>query len=215
MPLTALNSSLTGMAVRWRVGNRSSSHQQGAPINHNFELEEQEELNLTSVEVAGMALIPERWKLDQHGEDLRFIVSLNSEQNKQFEQILEQSLPSGEYLPVRLVGINDGETSWRFGRCLWEAADDGARHLVTLVSQAYDDERGGQGQFLLLQPEVTRMQQEGVLTNLRLDALIDELSRLGVINDDAKTRINATPEMLPFREIRRFDRADNVDDFFI
>lgn len=98
---------------------------------------------------------------------------------------------------------------------MWERQADGAtRHRIVLVPEGYDDERGGTGQFLLLEPEMTMLKQAAVLTKLRVNALIDELNHAGLIDDETRDRINAKPSVLPFNQMRVFDHAVNVGDHF-
>lgn len=201
---------------QWKVGNRSESFQQGSQMYHHVvDLEEQEELALTGVEIDGMTLTPERWKVD--GPDmLTFLVSLDSDDNPKFEQILERRLFSDAretYFSARLFGVNDAETYWSFGECLWQSLDGGgARHLVRLVPKAYDDaDSSGPGLF---QPERTRLMQQSVVTKMRLDALIEELHAAGVLGAEALARINRELTAVPFAEMREFNRANDVDEFF-
>jgi hypothetical protein len=205
---------------KWRVGTRSVSYQDGHPVtmhNHRITFMEQEQLTLTAVEIDGMTLTPDRWKILESTNTVVFLASLDSGENRRFNQILERRLsPEAEeaYFPLRLVGVSDTAGSWRFGECLWEGRDDGgARHLVVLVPEAYDAAHPDDGPGLF-QPERMRLMHQSVLTKMRLSALIEELRLVGVLDDGAVSRINAKPEKLPFADMREFYRAHNVDEFF-
>jgi hypothetical protein len=205
---------------RWKVGNRTFSYQAGQAVtmyNHRITFIEQEELVLTAVEIDGMTLTPDRWKIGEGDNVVTFLADLNAEESQRFNQILERYFfADGEqrYFPARLIGVSDSSGRWRFGECLWEWRDDGSsRHLVILVPEAYDATIDGEG-FSLFQPERMRVMQQSMTTKMRLDALIKELGQAGVLGTEAIARINAELSVFPFAEAREFSRANKVDEFF-
>lgn len=53
-----------------------------------------------------------------------------------------------------------------------------------------------------------------MIATTKLDALIDELHRAGVLDDDAVGRINSSAAAPLFSAWRVFDQAANVESFF-
>ncbi len=100
----------------------------------------------------------------------------------------------------------------RFGKCLWERRDDGgARHRIVLVSEEGDDQEGGLSE--MFEPERSRLMQQAVIVNVKVDALIKELHRVGVLGDEAIARVTQKIAPLPFVRLREFDRVDDVNPF--
>jgi hypothetical protein len=78
-------------------------------------------------------------------------------------------------------------------------------------------ERGGTGgsPFMeMFEPERTRLMQQSVIVSMKLDALIEELHRAGVLGDEAIERITQKMTRLPFAPMREFERVGDVDFFF-
>jgi hypothetical protein len=205
---------------RWKVTSRSYSYQQGqaAPDIHNVDIVEQEDLHLERVEFDGLSLVPDRWSLEPYGEanSLTFLATMDAGTHQRFERVLEhrQADPDAEtYFPVKMVGITEEPVSMRFGECLWQRLDGGgARHRIVLVSERGDDpDQGGPGLF---EPERSRLMQQAVIVNMKLDALIEELHRAGVLDDEAITRITQEVTRLPFAPMREFHRVGDIDLFF-
>jgi hypothetical protein len=202
----------------WRVGDRSYSYQQGQPPGiQTVDLEEEEQLNLERIDFEGLSLIPDQWSLGQWAEatTLTFLTTVDADTHQRFEQALERSYTEEEqtYFPVTWVGIREDPVPMRFGKCLWERGEDGgARHRIVLVSEEGDDQEGGLSE--MFEPERSRLMQQAVIVNVKLDALIEELHQVGVLGDEAIARVTQKVAPLPFVRLRQFDRVDDVDSFF-
>ena len=202
---------------KWQVGDRSYSYQEGrTPGVHTVDLAEQEELHLEQVEFEGLSLTPDRWSLAPRGEGsvLTFLTTMDADTHQRFERALEyrQSDADAEiYFPVKWAGISDDPVSMRFARCVWECLDGGgARHSVILVSEEGDDADG----VNLFEPEMTRLRQQSAMLRTRLDALIGELHRAGVLDDEGAARLGQEIIDVPFSSKREFDRVGDIEFFF-
>lgn len=204
---------------RWKVVTNNYSYQSGqSPTRyvHNVELEMQEELSIERVEFDGISVAPDRWSLESNPGDavvLTMLVSMEPDQNEQFEAVLERHRGSDQqnYFPVKWIGIKDTAVSMRFGRCLWQSLEDSRfRHFIVLVSEDGDDTSIRR----FNEPEMSRLEEQSVIATAKLDALIHELQQAGTLNADAVARINDVARALRPADRRVFDRADDVDSFF-
>ena len=202
--------------VTWLVGGHSTSYRQGAGQNalyvHTFELSEREELRIETVEFGALALVPDRWKLDEDAPStFTFLATLDADQHQDFEQFYRQA--DNSYFPVRWGGVTHQPTSMRFGQCLWEATDNGgARHLVTLVAQEGDTQQAGVN--LLFDPWKSRLIEQAVRIRSGLDVLLSELEQVGVLSDDAIGRVKDSISSPDESRLREFDRVYEIDNYF-
>jgi hypothetical protein len=226
---SALQSAESGDALisdaegdHWRATRHTYSYTDGRAVTtykHEAELREHEDLTLEQVVLEALEVTPDRWSLQSNGDQdtLTFLASLGPEDHKMLERMLEKHRTAEGpeiYFPVNWTGIRDTPVRMRFGKCLWQPlAGGGARHLVVLVSEHGDtaDRLAG---LQLFEPELTRMMQHTVITRMKLDALITELHEAGVLPSEAVDRLNREVDVLPFDLMRKFDRADDVEEFF-
>jgi len=207
--------------VQWEVSSHGYTYRDNMPPVHNIELTEREQLNLDRIEFNGLALTPERWSLEAGDHPvLTFLVRMNAQEHQQFEAILQRRRLAGAdaevYFPVALTGITNQTVRMRFGHCLWQnLGGRGGRHQIVLVAEEGDvRETGYSGFDQLLQPATDRLEEGTIRSKRRLDALVTELHRAGVLDDDAVARINSAADApLSFSEVREFDRALDLDDF--
>lgn len=187
-------------------------------FTHEIKLTEREDLKVERVEFDGLSLTPERWELTPHGDTymVQLLVSLDPAEHDQFEQAQERHRGAGGtgiYFPVRLAGIQDDPISMRFGQCLWQPLDAGrARHKIVLVPEQGDSQ--GPGFQQLMEPGMLRVTQRAAITKIRLDRLVQELERAGVLDSEAIARITQEITVIPFAAMREFEMADDVEDFF-
>jgi hypothetical protein len=207
--------------VQWEVSSHSYSYSNNRPPVHNIELTEMEQLNLERIEFDGLALTPEHWSL-QAGDNpvLSFLASMNPEEHEQFEAILRRRRQADTdaevYFLATLTGITEQPVRMRFGRCLWQNLDaGGARHQIVLVAEEGDVQSKVYPVLSqLFQPAVDRLEEGSLRSKHKQDALMTELQRAGVLDNDAIARINdAASAPLSFSEVREFDRALDIDDF--
>jgi hypothetical protein len=200
----------------WVVSDHSYSYRQGAGRNtlyvHTFELQEREELRIEAVEFGALALTPERWALNEKTPvTFEFLATLDADQHQQFEQFRRQA--DNSYFPVTWGGTSHHPLSARFGRCLWEAADDGgARNLIMLVGQDGDTQQAGLDQ--LFDPWKWRLIEEAVRVRSGFDALVGELEQAGVLGAEAISRIKDSVANPDEARLREFDRVYKIEDYF-
>jgi hypothetical protein len=211
---------------QWIVTDHKTSYsysdaQAMTVCTYEIELTEQEALSLDQVEFEGMALVPDRWKLEADDDRiwLAFLANLNPEQHQRFETVFEQRVsPDAEdYFPVRLAGVADATIQMRFGRCLWQRLDDSAvRHRIWLMGAGGDDEAAVGGVLGdLNQPELSRTVEQAMILKAQMSALLEELQLAGALGHEAVERIRSlgTLENLPFADTREADRSASIDHF--
>jgi hypothetical protein len=167
----------------WRVTNHYSYQDDRLPsvFEYTVDLEEQEQVTLDRAEFRGLAVVPDRWSAASAPEGattVQLLVDMDAEHNGKFERALEEYFKDSEgslYFPVTLAGVSDDPRSMRFGRCIWEPADDGhVRHMIVLVSEQGD---GNRPNFLLGEPQTHRLKERSMTTETALRALIGELEQ--------------------------------------
>lgn len=202
---------------KWRVGNYSSYYTQGqSRKDYTINLDEHEDLTLTGVEFDELSIVPDRFTFDAHDHPvtLTIMITLDHEQNEHFERFLLSSKTGGGYFPVRQIGVSSEPILMRFGRCYWEPLGEGkTRHVITLVSQTGDVDDGDLGILVVVEPEVSRLKEASIKGGRKVDALIQELHRAGVLSNEAIQRISDFAKNPPAETLREFDRAHNVEAF--
>jgi hypothetical protein len=206
--------------VQWEVTSRMYSYRDGMPAAHEMELTERQGLTFDRMEFGGLVLTPERWSLGSGGDPaLTFLASMSAEQHQQFEQELEKRWTAegpDVYFPVSMIGLTDQPIRVRFGRCLWQGFEGGgARHRIVLVPEEGDAQGTGiPGLLQLVEPSRSRLIEQSVGAKLKIDAVIEELQRAGVLAGDAIERIQSAADSAPFAAVREYDRVPDVEDFF-
>jgi hypothetical protein len=183
-------------------------------FEHTVDLLENEQVDLTELVIESLSLVPERWSLDDDGV-LAVLVTVDPAQREHLERLIAEERDSADArLRVQQVGIRDEPVLMRFGRCYWQQLDGGrTRHLIHLMTERSKD-RNRSSFSLMLQPEVTRLQDAAVIQGRKLDALIAELRDAGVLSEDAVARIRESGASAPSAAYREFDRTQDVESFF-
>jgi hypothetical protein len=200
---------------RWTVRSRRYSHTPGIDrYVHRVELIEKDQVVLDRLEFQDLSIAPDRWfaNADREPAVLSAMFDLESDEHTKLEQVFS-AVRNGElqYFPVRQIGIREEAVSMRFGRCYWEALDNGrVRHVVHLVAEDGDDQPG----LLFNEPERTRLIEASIANSRKIEALIQELKAAGFLDDAAVDRIAEFGRQVPHEAQREFDRASNVEDFF-
>jgi hypothetical protein len=206
--------------AEWVVTNRNESYVgAGGPdtvYTHAFALEEREVLTLDRVEFGGLVITPERWSLDRGTVGpmaLTILASLGAEQHRHFERF--HGRDGDLYFDVTWAGIKDDPVRMRFGRCLWQATDDGgARHLVTFVAESEADAGPG-GLNFLFEPWQARLKEQSASQRGAFEALLAELEQAGVLGPEAIGRVRDKASNLDLAHVREFDRVhQGIEDYF-
>ena len=140
-----------------KVKNNSYSYSEGSYVSdyiHNIELEEMEELEVTSLIVGGLDLQPYSYaeRFDENALIIEAKVMLSESQYSDLKGIMK-NMP---YFPVVRQGINEEPREMRFGLTRWSEHKEGIKHELLLIDKSYDDiKKGYKGLF---DPEMSRMQ---------------------------------------------------------
>lgn len=101
----------------------------------------------------------------------------------------------------------------RFGRCLWQQGESGARqHLLVFVSADgdHDEIRRGVG---LNEPQLTNAERIAVQGREIAEAIIDELRVADVLSEEALERIRQRGASAWERRFRDFAEARDLSQF--
>jgi hypothetical protein len=207
---------------RWLVEQNSYSHSGGAEYTHTAVLRELENLTASAVELPGIRLVPEKYAEEDSGQgpyNIRFMTTVEGPDEDLLEQFFSEHRQVS-YFPVVRVGVRDQPVSMRLGRCLWQSLPGGRRHLITLVSEEGDSsevQHALRGVLTLNQPAVRRLEDAAVGVDSQLRALLTELVNAGTLDPAAVDRVIRAGEPNALdqgKAARRFEQADNLDDFW-
>ena len=211
---------IQGDGGQWRVGSRDYAERMwagGIRYVHNVELRESADLTVDRVEFGVLALVPDRWNLDEGTGSATFtlLATLDADQHQHFQRFHGQV--GNSYFPVTWGGTSHQPVSMRFGQCLWEAANGGgARHLVNLVAQEGDTQQAGASVLFdpLFDPWKQRLIEQSVRIRSGFDALLSELEQAGVLGGEAIGRIKDSISNPDVSGVREFDRVYGIEDYF-
>ncbi|MFJ3891416.1 hypothetical protein [Streptomyces rubrogriseus] len=211
---------LRGSDAAWRVaGSWTATSQAERPDIYTYALEVQEveELQASTVELGGLALVPIQYMEESNDEGTiaaTFVTEVSGEASDRLEELLSAD---DEYYDVVRRGVNDTALRMRFGRCLWQQVDGGVRrHNLVLVADEGQPEGSLPPMAVLNQPQLHRTTEKTVANADALALLLDELLAQGVLSEKAFNMIKAaaTPHALTHRESREFSRTENLDDYW-
>jgi hypothetical protein len=217
------SSSLEGEdGTRWVVASHSYSDASGWQTwRYSVDLRQVEHLRAESLEFLGLRLVPSHYeeRADRDGPIvITAQVAPSAEEDEALEQhIVEQrrlAFEAGEYFDLRRAGVQDRPLQVRFGRCLWQAGDGGARqHLLVFVSADGDDDDLRGGLLNINEPRLSNAARIALQGREIADALLEELQLAGVLSPDALERIRRRGESAWDRRSRDFAEADDLSDF--
>ncbi|MGW4995202.1 hypothetical protein ACWEQ3_47830 [Streptomyces mirabilis] len=210
---------LTGEGSIWLVSSHSYAYTDNAqPLvyTHRLELQEVEKLQASTVEVAGLPLVPIQYNEDIDEESLLvfLVTDASGEANERLEELIVTQ--RGRYVDVVRRGVSETPVRMRFGRCLWQQGEgDTRRHNLTLVADEGQPDRP-LGIAAINQPQVDRSTEKTVATAKALDLLVEQLRAQGVLNEEVATNIKAAalPRELTSRESREFCRTSNIENYW-
>jgi len=196
---------------KWKVKNPSYSYTDapGSHYYHSLELEETEELRVSSLTLGGFSLQPYSYEEKFDGDALIIEARVLLSETQYVE--LKKLMKAAElYFPVVRHGISEEPREMRFGKMLWSKHEDGIKHELLLVEKIYDETKERRS-ALLFEPEMSHVQdmtaqQEEILEEL-ITALVDKgLLRMEEIND-----IRARATRRTWERKREFYRVDDID----
>lgn len=201
---------VTGNRYSYSVGDRSEV------CTFRIEIQEAEDLRVSSLELPGLTLTPTSYK--ETVEDVlvaTFVVEVSGDDVARLEELIV-ARDDQEYFDVVRRGISDDPVRMRFGRCLWQEAEVGVRrHNLTLVADEDRPPVKVPSFALINEPQLTRTTERTVATAQGLEALVEELRTSGVLSDEAAERIRAAaaPHEITAHEAREYSRTRRLDDY--
>ena len=100
----------------------------------------------------------------------------------------------------------------RFGRCLWQTAEDKRIHLLCLVSEEGDTEQQQRGP-LMFQPELDHTMRKAAAAQEGIEALLEELEAAGALTKDSAEAIRRRTKESWQSRWREFDEVNDLDQF--
>lgn len=197
---------------QWHVLDYRLTSQTGELYAYTVEIEECEQLRLHSVRIDSISLHPEKWIIDRtlrNPEFLHLLTTVTPEQGAKLEAFMELNWPTKDernYFPVEWIGVRETATQMRFEMCKWRRLDDSSvKYHIELVSAEGDD-------GFVSNTRRTAIANKTVMTDMKLDRLIDSLQSLKVLDNEAvKNILNVTPTFGSFREL---DRDEYLEEYF-
>ncbi|MFI6039236.1 hypothetical protein ACIBBD_34950 [Streptomyces sp. NPDC051315] len=210
---------LAGEGTTWLVTSHSYSYTDNAqPLvyTHRLELQEVEALQASTVEVAGLTLVPIQYKEDIDEEALLvfLVTDVSGEEGERLEELIVTQ--EDQYFDVVRRGVSETPVRMRFGRCLWQQGEGATRrHNLTLVADEGRPDRP-LGIAAINQPQLGRTIERTVANAAALDLLVEQLHSQGVLTEEVATTIKAAalPHDLTPRESREFCRTSKIDDYW-
>ncbi|MFJ8351489.1 hypothetical protein ACIQ9J_35080 [Streptomyces sp. NPDC094153] len=210
---------LAGEGTTWLVSSHSYSYTDNAQslvYIHRLELQEVEELQASTVEVAGLTLVPIQYNEDIDEEALLvfLIADVSGEEGERLEELIVTQ--EDQYVDVVRRGVSETPVRMRFGRCLWQQGEgDTRRHNLTLVADEGQPDRP-LGLAAINQPQLGRAIEKTIANAKALDLLVEQLRSQGVLTEEVATNIKAAalPHELTPRESREFYRTSKIDEYW-
>lgn len=209
--------------TRWVVGSHSHSNVNGRGRRFTVALREVEEVRAESLEFLGLTLAPSHY--DEHeasGDDTLIIVAEvapSFEDSEALERhILEQKLRNeGEtthYFDLRRIGVQDEPLQVRFGRCLWQKGEGGARrHLLVFVAAEGDDEQTRRGYVGFDEPRGTNAARMALQGREIAEAIIEEIALADLLTPGALERIRQRGESAWDKRFRDLSETNDLSLF--
>lgn len=203
--------------THWAVASSSHSYRQGASVHqYQVELEEIEIPQAERVEILGLSLSPLKYQereLDDGALLISILTRADAHENEVIETAIADLRPDKQFFDAKRIGVSDAVIRVRFGRCLWQASEDGRRHLLRLVAD--EDNPTGGGIFRLQhEPELARAQEKIAVLEEELNSLVHLLVETGALNEEAKAKLEDAKADSWSLRFRDFDEAIDLEDFF-
>lgn len=209
--------------ARWVVvGFHSYSVSNGGAWHFTVALREVEELRAESLEFLGLRLAPLHFEESADRDGSLVIVAAvapGAEESETLEHhIVEQwTRNEGEatpYFDLRRVGVQDEPLQVRFGRCLWQKGEGGARrHLLVFVAADGDDDDTRRGFVGINEPRGTNAARAALQGREVAEAIIDELGLAGLLSQEAIERIRQRGESAWDKRFRDLNETSDLSLF--
>lgn len=167
----------------------------------------------TSVDFEGLRLEPSKYEEQVHDGDLAITLraTLARDETDLLRELqVERADQSRRYWPVVRRGVSEEPRRMRLGRVLWQQDGDRFEHLITLVDASADEKPPGPWLGNRAEPELR--QAMGGLADLagRFDALVDALSKAGLLNREAVEEIRVAGKEARTQRAYTFYEVDDL-----
>ncbi len=195
---------------KWRMKNNSYNYSDDNHISnyyHSIELEEMEDLKMTTLEIAGLILNPYYYdeKFDEDALIIEAKVKLSGPQFTELKEVMKKT----DYFPVIRHGINEEPREMRFGSTSWSEEKDNIKHEILLVEKSYDNK--DRKSKVLYEPQMSNIQTMLATDTEILEELISTLTAKNLlsIEDVNQIRLKASDRL--WERKREFDRMKDID----
>lgn len=209
--------------TRWVVGSHSHSNANGGAWRFTVALREVEEVRAESLEFLGLSLAPSHYDEREASRDDTIIivaeVAPSFEDSEALERhILEHQLRNeGEtthYFDLRRIGVQDEPLQVRFGRCLWQKGEGGARrHLLVFVAAEGDDEQTRRGYVGFDEPRGSNAARMALQGREIAEAIIEEIALADLLTPGALERIRQRGESAWDKRFRDLSETSDLSRF--
>jgi hypothetical protein len=209
-------------AAHWQVAEHtwSSSSKGNEPVvyTHQVQFQEEEQITLERLEFGEVSLPPVRWTYNVTDDVslLTVLVDCEPGEHDKLEKFLtaaRRADTEDTFFPVRWVGVMEQPISMRFGKCVWQPLEQGrVRHVLNFVRAGERQEAGLFDTFL--QPAFNRVLESSAQSTSKIDALIAELERAGVLDQAAVARIQASAKEPSAAVEREYERTPDAEMYF-
>lgn len=210
--------------TRWVVGSNSRSSVDSGAWDFTATLREVEVVHAERLEFLGLALTPAHYDEPEITGDESLVivaeVAPSAEDSEALERhIVEQGLRSeGEttrYFGLRRIGVQDEPLQVRFGKCLWQKGENGARrHLLVFVAADSDDEQTRRGHVGFDEPRGSNAARIALQSHELAEAIIEEMALADLLTPEALERIRHRGTLARDKRFRDLSETSDLSRFY-
>ena len=212
-----------GDGTRWVVGSHSHSSFNGGNWRFTVALREFEEVRAKSLEFLGLALAPSHYDEREASTDGTIMIVAEVEPSLEDSESLERHIveqklgntgETSDYFDLRRVGVQDEPLRVRFGRCLWQKGEGGARrHLLVFVAAEGDDEQTRRGFVGFDEPRGSNAARIAVQGREVAEAIIEEIALAELLTPEALERIRQRGESAWDKRFRDLSETSDLSQY--
>lgn len=194
---------------RWKVKNTSFSYTdtRNSPYYHSLELEEIEELEVSSLALGGFSVQPYLYEERFDGDAL--IIEANVLLSDKQYMELKELMKGSRYFPVIRHGISNESKEMRFGLMRWSKHDEGIKHELLLVEKSYDEANKRFGG--LYEPQMSNIQHMVAECTELLDELLTTLVNKSLLSKEEEDNIRIKAATRIWERKRELFLVDDID----
>lgn len=193
---------------KWTVKNSSYYYTEGNPvIRYIFEIEEVEELNISSLKLNSLIIKPYNYYEDidsTKGDSL--IIKAQTELNLDSWQKIQELYDQNSYLNVIRKGISPEKKNMRFERVIWSKENNIIKCALILYEDVYDDFKN----YSPVKPEIENLKKYLIKNENIVNFLIELLHEKDLLSNNDLESILKENEPL---NVLKFGEVENLDEF--